>query len=66
MPAAGALEGLAAERAALQTRDAAATRVAMNAHMDYVEKALEDERKAKRNAAIARQRYEPEKHRSRK
>ena len=43
---------------ALQDRDPAGTRAAIEAHLDYVGKALSDDRKAEQNEEIARQRYE--------
>ncbi len=48
---------------ALQARDADAARAAVIAHLNYVEKALADQRKADRNEAIARQRFDHEKSR---
>ncbi|MFT7059280.1 MAG: GntR family transcriptional repressor for pyruvate dehydrogenase complex [Pseudorhodobacter sp.] len=45
---------------ALQKRDPAATRAAVNTHLDYVEASLNDQLKADRNEAVARQRYEHE------
>ncbi len=45
---------------AIQARDAEAARDAVEAHLNYVEKALTDQRKADRNEAIARQRFEHE------
>jgi len=45
---------------AIQARDPGAARAAINAHLNYVEKALADQQKADRNEAIARQRYEHE------
>jgi GntR family transcriptional repressor for pyruvate dehydrogenase complex len=46
--------------AAIQARDAQAARAAVEAHLNYVEKALTDQKKAERNEAIARQRFEHE------
>ena len=46
--------------AAIQARDAEAARAAVDAHLTYVEKSLADQRKADRNEAIARQRFEHE------
>lgn len=46
--------------AAIQIRDSEAARAAVNAHLNYVEKALVDQHKADRNETIARQRYEHE------
>ena len=46
--------------AALQARDPAAARAAVEAHLDYVQKALEDQKRAERNEAIARQRLQRE------
>ena len=48
---------------ALQARDPQAARAAIEAHLDYVERALTDQQKAARNEAIARQRLEHEKSR---
>jgi GntR family transcriptional repressor for pyruvate dehydrogenase complex len=45
---------------ALQARDAAAARSAVAAHLDYVEQALVESRKAERNETVARQRLEHE------
>ena len=45
---------------ALQARDAAASRAAVQAHLNYVETALTNQQKADRNEAIARQRFEHE------
>lgn len=50
--------------AALQARDPAAARAAINTHLDFVEVALADQLKAEKNEAIARQRYEHELSRS--
>ncbi|WP_397542499.1 FCD domain-containing protein [Roseovarius salis] len=46
--------------AALQARDGAAARAAVEAHLSYVERALADQQRAERNEAIARQRLEHE------
>jgi len=46
---------------ALQARDADAARAAVEAHLDYVERALADQQKTTRNETIARQRLEREK-----
>jgi len=46
--------------AALQTRDPAAARAAVEAHMGYVETALAEQLRAERNEAVARQRLEHE------
>ena len=46
--------------AAIQARVPAAARAAVEAHLNYVERALSDQQKAERNEAIARQRYEHE------
>ena len=46
--------------AALQARDADGARAAVAAHLNFVETALLDERKAGRNEAIARKRFEHE------
>lgn len=43
---------------ALQARDPAMARTAVEAHLDYVETALADNRKAERHEDIARQRFE--------
>lgn len=48
---------------AIQARDAEAARAAIEAHLNFVEKALADQRKADRNEAIARQRFEHERSR---
>ncbi len=45
---------------ALQARDPAGARTAVEAHLDYVQGALEDQRRAERNEAIARQRLSRE------
>lgn len=45
---------------ALQARDAAAARAAIEAHLDFVSAALHEHARAERNEAIARQRYEHE------
>ena len=45
---------------AIQERDPDAAREAMTAHMDYVRSALDDQRRADRNEAIAQQRFEHE------
>ena len=42
---------------ALQARDAEGARAAVTAHLDYVEQALSDHQKFKKNEAIAQQRY---------
>jgi len=49
--------------AALQARDATGARAAVEAHLDYVARALADQQKAERHEAIARQRLEHEKSR---
>lgn len=46
--------------AALQARDAAAARRAVEQHLNFVEQALADHQKATRNEAIARKRFEHE------
>lgn len=51
---------------ALQARDPAGARAAVEAHLDYVQKALEDQRRAERNEEIARQRLQRETGRDRK
>jgi len=48
---------------ALQARDPVAARAAVAAHLDFVEQALQDQTRADRNEAIARQRFEHEKNR---
>jgi len=45
---------------ALQARDPSAARAAVVAHLDYVERALSDQQRARRNEAVARQRFEHE------
>ena len=45
---------------AIQARDPEAARSAVETHLDYVEKALSDQKKSERNEAIARQRFEHE------
>lgn len=45
---------------ALQARDPAAARAAVEAHLNYVERALADQQKAERNEVIARQRLQHE------
>ncbi|WP_417248434.1 FadR/GntR family transcriptional regulator [Celeribacter sp.] len=49
---------------ALQARDAQAARAAVTKHLDYVEKALSDQKTAERNEEIARLRYDHEKERN--
>lgn len=49
--------------AALQARDPAAARSAVEAHLDYVERALSAQMRAERNEAVARQRMEHERSR---
>lgn len=46
--------------AALQSRDPDAARVAVELHLDFVERCMQDQQKAKRNEAIAQQRLEHE------
>ena len=46
--------------AGIQARDPAAARAAVEAHLDYVQHTLADLRRAERNEAVARQRYEHE------
>ncbi|MGB3176914.1 MAG: FCD domain-containing protein [Albidovulum sp.] len=48
---------------AIQARDPAGARAAVEAHLTYVEQALEDDRKASRNEAVARLRYKHEQYR---
>lgn len=50
--------------AALQARDPAAARAAVETHLNYVAQSLTDQQTADRNAAIARQRFDHEKRRS--
>lgn len=45
---------------AIQARDPAAARAAVEAHLDYVQRALQDQMRAERNEAIARQRLQRE------
>ncbi|KEJ95081.1 transcriptional regulator, GntR family [Pseudosulfitobacter pseudonitzschiae] len=45
---------------ALQARDPDAARAAVEAHLDYVERALRDQQKAQRNEDVARQRLDHE------
>lgn len=45
---------------ALQARDPDAARTAVEAHLDYVERALRDQQKAERNEDVARQRLDHE------
>lgn len=45
---------------ALQARDAVKARRAVADHLDYVEKALQDQQKSERNEAIAKKRFEHE------
>ena len=45
---------------ALQARDAVGARRAVEAHLSFVEQALWDHKRAERNEAIARQRYDHE------
>jgi len=47
--------------AALQSRDPAAARAAVEAHLSYVEAALADHQKFEKNEAIAKLRFEHEK-----
>ena len=49
--------------AALQARDSAGARAAVEAHMDFVETALAEQQKFEKNEAIAKLRYEHEKSR---
>lgn len=46
--------------AALQARDPAAARAAVEAHLDFVERALADQQRTQRNEVVARQRLEHE------
>lgn len=52
------LEQHRAIHAALQARDPAAARKAVETHLDYVAQALEDQTRAERNEAVARQRLD--------
>lgn len=45
---------------ALQSRDPAASRQAVEAHLNYVEQSLQDQRKSEKNEAIAKRRFEHE------
>ncbi|MGY3437511.1 MULTISPECIES: FadR/GntR family transcriptional regulator [unclassified Marinovum] len=54
------LEQHRAINTALQERDGARARAAVETHLDYVEAALHDNAKAERNEAIARQRFDHE------
>ena len=45
---------------ALQARDGAAARAAIEMHLNYVEKDLKDQKKSEANESIAQQRYEHE------
>ena len=58
------LEQHEAINAALQARDPAAARAAVERHLDYVKQALMDHQRAERNADVARQRLEHEKSKS--
>lgn len=49
---------------ALQARDPAASRKAVETHLDYVRQALIDHKRAEQNAVIARQRLESERNRN--
>lgn len=49
--------------AAIQARDPRAARAAVAAHMDYVDQALQDQARADRNEAVARQRMQHEQER---
>lgn len=57
------LEQHRAINAALQTRDPDASRDAVTTHLDYVEAALFDQKKADKNEVIAQQRFEHEQRR---
>lgn len=48
---------------ALQSRDPAASRQAVEAHLNYVEQSLQDQRKSEKNEAIAKRRFEHERSR---
>ena len=58
------LEQHRAINTALQSRDAAAARTAVERHMDFVHEALSDHRKAEENEAVARQKLSHETERS--
>jgi GntR family transcriptional repressor for pyruvate dehydrogenase complex len=49
--------------AAIQARDPARARVAVEAHMNFVEQSMADQIKAARNEAVAKQRLEHERSR---
>ncbi len=57
------LEQHRAINSALQNRDPVAARAAVAAHLDYVETALQDEKRALRNEVVARQRFQHEQER---
>jgi GntR family transcriptional repressor for pyruvate dehydrogenase complex len=57
------LEQHSAINDAIQARDPVAARKAVEAHLDFVEQALTEQKKAERHEAIARQRYEHEQRR---
>lgn len=57
------LEQHRAINTALQKRDPVAARAAVAAHLDYVETALQDEKRALRNEVVARQRFQHEQER---
>lgn len=54
------LDQHSAINAALQARDPKASRLAVEQHLDFVERCMQDQQKAKRNEAIAQQRLEHE------
>ena len=55
--------GIGVMNRALQDRDPPAARRAVEAHLDYVEAAVQDQQKFEKNEAIARLRFEREKSR---
>jgi GntR family transcriptional regulator, transcriptional repressor for pyruvate dehydrogenase complex len=57
------LEQHSAINDAIQARDPVAARKAVEAHLDFIEQALTEHKKAERHEAIARQRYEHEQRR---
>ena len=57
------LEQHSAINSALQARKASAARAAVEAHLDYVEQMLNEQKVTQRHEAIAQQRYASEKRR---
>jgi GntR family transcriptional repressor for pyruvate dehydrogenase complex len=57
------LDQHAAMNAAIQARDPAAARAAVEAHMSYVEQAFQDHLRNEKHEAIARQRFQHEQER---